>query len=154
GRERAHVDRGRQSRVRQGEHPLMAAPAANTERRIVTLKDVLEDQRARAEIAPYIPDGISYGRVMRDVFAAAHGNPRIKKCEPWSIIRAVARAVSWDLKIGDTCFLVPRYDDRAKVTKLTAMQGYRGKIVILKRHHLVKHVNARCVYEGEHFRYQ
>jgi phage RecT family recombinase len=109
---------------------------------------LMESPEARRAITAMLPEGQTYERVMREFYLAAAENPDILKCEPASIVRAVSRAVSWDLVIGSTAFLVPRKG------KLCAQQGYRGKIELMVRHRAARMVDAQCVYEKELFRYQ
>ncbi|HEY9467762.1 MAG TPA: recombinase RecT, partial [Vicinamibacterales bacterium] len=107
---------------------------------------LMESDDARAAVTAMLPEGQTYDRVMREFYLAAADNPEILKCEPASIVRAVSRAVSWDLVIGTTAFLVPRKG------KLCAQQGYRGKIELIVRNRAARLVDAQPVYEKEHFR--
>lgn len=109
---------------------------------------LMESDQAKAAITAMLPEGQTYERVMREFYLAAAENPKILQCEPASIVRAVSRAVSWDLVIGVTAFLVPRKG------KLCAQQGYRGKIELMVRHRAARLIDAQCVYANEQFRYQ
>lgn len=116
---------------------------------------LMESDQAKAAITAMLPEGQTYERVMREFYLAAADNPKILQCEPASIVRAVSRAVSWDLVIGVTAFLVPRKERRDDaVPKLCAQQGYRGKIELMVRHRAARLIDAQCVYSNETFRYQ
>lgn len=109
---------------------------------------LMESEDAKAKIMALLPEGQSFERVMQEFYLAAADNPDILQCEPASIVRAVSRAVSWDLVIGTTSFLVPRKG------KLCAQQGYRGKIELMVRNRAVRLIDAQAVYANEHFRPQ
>jgi recombination protein RecT len=113
-----------------------------------TLRQLLTSPHAKAAIETMLPPGVTFARVMREFYNALADNPKIAKCEPASIVRAIAKAASWDLVIGDTCFLVPRKG------KLCAQQGYKGKIELMVRHRAARLVHAEPVYKNEHFRYE
>lgn len=121
---------------------------ATVEKKPHAIVQLMESEESRAQITAMLPEGQTYERVMREFYNAAADNLDILKCEPASIVRAVSRAVSWDLVIGVTSFLVPRGG------KLCAQQGFRGKIELMVRHRVVRLVDAQCVYAKEHFRYQ
>lgn len=129
--------------------------ASPTDRKAPTMLEFLMSDKARQAIMPMLPPGQTYDRIVREFLNAVADNPGIATCVPASIIRAISRAVSWDLEIGVTAFLIPR---KAKKTdaaaKLTASQGYRGKIELMVRHRAARLVDAECVYANEHFRYE
>lgn len=122
----------------------------------MTFKALLLSDQARAVIEPMLPEGQTYERIVREAINAKADNPDIALCEPESIIRAVSRAVSWDLEIGNTAFLVPRKDNKSdEQPKLRAQLGYRGKIVLMsKPRGTAILVDAMAVYQEEHFRYE
>ncbi len=133
----------------------MTSVATTTEKREHPVVTLMKSNEAREAIAVMLPEGQTYERVVREFFLAAADNPKILECEPASIVRAISRAVSWDLVIGVTAFLVPRKTKRTDAApKLHAQQGYRGKIELIVRHRAARLVDAQCVYSNETFRYQ
>ncbi len=127
---------------------------------------LLRSDEAKRAILPMIPPMPGFGpndkeaayeRVIREFLNAAGDNPGILDCEPGSIIRAISRAVSWDLEIGVTAFLVPRKDrNDDPQAKLRAQIGYRGKLELMSspRGPARYGVDALVVYKNEHFRYE
>lgn len=138
-----------------------AVKAESTALALVETKGVvalLESDQARAVIEPMLPRGVEYRRVMQEVYLAGKENPEILQCTPASIIRAVAKAESWGLTIGDTVHLVPfnvkvskRGEQDRWEKRLKAVQDYKGKIELIVGAGAARAVNAECVYENEHF---
>jgi recombinase, phage RecT family len=138
-----------------------AAKPESTALAIVETKGVvalLESDQARAVIEPMLPQGVEYRRVMQEVYLAGKDNPEILQCTPASIIRAVAKAESWGLTIGDTVHLVPfnvktskRGEQDRWEKRLKAVQDYKGKIELIVSAGAARAVNAECVYQNEFF---
>jgi phage RecT family recombinase len=123
------------------------------------VRNMLTDNDARTLIQPLLPNGIAYDRVISEVYFAVQKNPEIAKCTPASIVQEVARAVSWDLVIGETVHLVPfnekvarnpdRYEKRVK-----AIRDYKGDIELVVRSGAARSVDAKAVYKNETFEYE
>lgn len=113
----------------------------------------LKDPKVRTAIEAMLPDGVTYDRVVREVINAAAENPDIVNCEPSSIVRAISKAVTYDLVIGEGVFLVPR-KDRANDAqpKLRCQLGYQGKIELMLRYRAAKFIDYHVRYEHEHYR--
>lgn len=141
-----------------------AAPKAESKAIVLSdpkaLKSLLQTEEARARITPMLR-GVSYDRILGEVFLVTSDSPAILQCTPGSIVGAVARACSWGLAIGETVHLVPfntkvkglngqkdRWEMRCK-----AVQDYKGKIELIVAAGGAKSINAQCVYEKEHFEY-
>lgn len=117
---------------------------------MASFEEFLAAPKQRARIVARTPGGANFfDQVLSEIIDAAEENPKIRACEPHSIIRAVCRAVSWGLVIGEGAFLIPRAEKRGEQQRLTAMQGYRGKIELIVRHGVALRVDAFPVYENE-----
>jgi phage RecT family recombinase len=121
---------------------------------------LLKSEDARARIEPMLR-GVEYERVMGEVYLAAGENPEILACTPQSIIRAVARACGWGLVIGEQAYLVPfnvkvskKGEDDRWEKRLTAIQGYQGKIELILAAGGAKAIRAQVVYAKEPFDYE
>lgn len=125
---------------------------ATTDRRHPIVQ-LLEAPGARAKIEALLPPDTSFQRVMQEVYLAFADNPAIMDCEPASIVRAVAKAVSWNLVIGEGVFLIPRKQRRDDpAPKLRAEQGYKGKMDLILRARVARAIDAHCVYSKEHYK--
>lgn len=119
---------------------------------------LLDTDAARSVIQPLLARGADYARVMQEVYLAVRENPEILTCTRESIVRAVAKAVAWDLVIGETVHLVPfnvkvsrRGEPDAWEKRLRAVQDFKGKIELIVRSGTARSIDAECVYEGEFF---
>lgn len=110
-------------------------------------------ESVRNAIEPLLIEGQKYERIVREIANAAADNNDIFKCSVDSIVRAVTKAISYDLMIGDGVFLVPRKDRSADAKpKLRAQIGYRGKIELMLRYRAAKFIDYHCRYANEHYR--
>jgi phage RecT family recombinase len=130
---------------------------ATTDRRGITA--LLKADDARAKIVPMLR-GVDYDRVVGEVYLVTAENPEILKCTPASIIRAVARAVSWGLEIGQTVHLVPfnvkvsaKGETDRWEKRLTAIRDYKGDIELIIGAGAARSIRTQAVYENEVFEY-
>lgn len=129
----------------------MTATATSTAvapRPIKTALAMLNDARER--IAPFIPKGYTFERIMGEVGLAVKENPKIADCTPESVVRAVIRALRMDLEIGIEFHLVP-FDQRNGPTLCTGIAGYRGLANLAVRCGAARSVQAHALYENEEF---
>jgi len=123
------------------------------------IRALLQHDKARERITPFLPHGVDYDRVVAAVHYAARQNAAILECTPASVIDAVARTQQWGLEIGITAHLVPfntnvgtkaapRY---AKIC--TPIADYKGLAHLMVRSGAVRHVETRVVYEKDFFKY-
>jgi phage RecT family recombinase len=143
------------------------AVATQDEPRQVTARDlpavIRRSKTARAQLAAFLPPGVSLERVAASVdlalrkaradWAEACRNDRTKtglapleRCEPGSILLAVAKIQQWGLEIGETAHLVPFG------TSCTPVADYKGLSELMVASGVAKMVEAHCVYEKEPFR--
>lgn len=115
-----------------------------------SLRAFLMSDAVRKAIEPMLVEGQKYERIVREVVNAAAEQPGILECELGSIVRAVSKAVTYDLEIGQGVFLVPRKDkwNDAKA-KLRPQIGYKGKIELMLRYRAAKFIDYHCIYENE-----
>jgi len=132
----------------------MTTAVAPIDRRGITA--LLNTEEAKARITPLLR-GVEYERIVGEVYLAAGETPEILQCTPASVIRAVARACSWGLVIGEQVHLVPfnvnvGTKDQPKYEKrLKAIQDYKGKVELIVAAGGAKSIDAQVVYEKEPF---
>ncbi len=123
------------------------------------IRTLLQHDKARERIAPFLPHGVDFDRVVASVHYAARQTPGIVECTPASIIDAVARTQQWGLDIGITAHLVPfntnigtrTHPKWAKIC--TPIADYKGLAHLMVRSGAVRHVETRVVYEKDRFSY-
>lgn len=117
------------------------------------IEQTIDTQGAKKRLQPFLATtGQSYDRIAAQLREAMIRVPKIAKCDPDTIIDAVVTIQRWALEIGETAFLVPYKNGDRLVC--TPVRGYRGDIEILINNGIVRNVDARTVYEGEHFVYE
>jgi recombinational DNA repair protein RecT len=138
----------------------MTAPAQEAPREErETIGDVILSERGRKIIEGNLPDGVTIERVAQQVQQVWYDKPELHECTAISIVRAVGKAVAWNLPIGDKVHLVP-FNQKVKLangavkweTRAKALLDYRGKLDLLYRHGAIRSHVARCVFSKEKFR--
>ena len=130
---------------------------------------MLTNEGARNLIMPYLPKGVTFDRILSEVYLAVQKNPKLEQCTPDSMLTAVATCVKWDLTIGEEVYLVPfsvkvkvqvpdgrggtrekeQWEDRAQ-----AIRDYKGDIALVVRCGAARYVDAQNVYSNETFEYE
>lgn len=135
----------------------MSTAVAPVDRKGITA--LLETKEARTRIEPMLR-GVDYNRVMGEVYLACGENPEIIECTPTSIIRAVARAVSWGGEIGTDVHLVPfnvkvskKGEDDRWEKRVKPIQDYKFKAELIVRCGGARSIDAQVVYADEPFEY-
>lgn len=125
------------------------------------LPALLGKEKAQAMIAPFLPEGVSYDRVVAAAQIAAANNPEIMQCTPASIVLSVAKIMQWGLEIGETAHIVPfnvnvapKGQTKQWEKRATPIADYKGLAQLMIASKCVRHVEAFCVHENDGFEYQ
>lgn len=141
--------------------PEQSQTTAVARRAASPVQALFQADSARRLIEPLLPRDVSVDRLVAEVQLAAAQNPEILQCSGASIVQSVARILTWGLDVGITAHLVPfnvnvagkgqpkRWEKRCQ-----AIMDYKGLAELLLASGAVRSVEARCVYEGEHFVFQ
>jgi len=122
------------------------APAPTREQRLLATREVaaIATEQARALIEPLLAkSGSSFEQVLTETYLAVQKNADLLKCAPESLLSAVARSVSWGLRIGETVHLVP-FGPRCE-----AVRDYKGDIELVIWSGAARSIDAQCVYMNE-----
>lgn len=116
---------------------------------------ILDRPAAMKYVGQFVSEPVTLGMVYSMVLETVDEMPEIAECEPASIVRAVGRAASWDLRISSRgpAYLLAQPNERGR-PKLAAMQSYIGKVTILQRTNMAPFVEADIVCEGELIEYE
>lgn len=115
---------------------------------------ILTSEEAQGVIAPLLPHGIDFERVIIEVHRAVLNEPKILKCTPISIINAVSTVVQTGLTIGKTIHLVPLWNEKKGVTELNAWNDYKGDIELVMWSGVARFIDAKAVYQNDVFEYE
>ena len=105
----------------------------------------------KGEIAKALPEHIKPERMMRLALGAFNKNPKLKQCDPMSIMSAVMDSAVCGLEMNtplDHAYLIP-YGKEA-----TFQLGYKGLVELCHRTNKYKRIDAVAVYEQDHFEYE
>jgi len=109
---------------------------------------------AKPKIAAVLPKHITPERMVALVTLAAMKTPRLKECQPLSLVNALFNASRLGLEIGQHAHLVPFRNNKLGITECVLIPDYRGLIGLAVRSGKVKHIDARVVYKDDEFDYQ
>lgn len=87
--------------------------------------------------------------MLRLVTTEIRRNPKLAKCNPWSIVGAVVQCAQLGLEPGSGlghAYLVPYGDE------CTLIPGYKGLVDLARRGDKITKVNAHLVYKGDDFK--
>jgi len=106
-----------------------------------------------AEIAKVLPQGFSETEFKRLAISTLNQSPRLKECDPASVLFAIQNCVILGLKPGNVdglgrCWIIP-YKGKAQF-----QLGYRGMIELARRSGEIKSIACDAVYTGDVFSYQ
>lgn len=114
-----------------------------------TVKDML--QKNSGAIAQALPRGMEADRMIRTALIAVTRNPGLLECDKASMVSSLIEASALGLEVDGVQghgYLVPFKG------KVTFMPGYKGLLELARRSGQVSSIDARVVYEGDHFEYQ
>lgn len=107
-----------------------------------------ELKRAQPSLQAMLPKHVSIDRVIRIVMAAVSRTPELLDCNPRSIVLATAQACALGLEPNTPLqlgYLVPFKKEA------TFIPGYKGLIRLAVQSGEVKSIQARCVYQHDHY---
>jgi recombination protein RecT len=120
--------------------------------------------KARKLIEPMLKHGVTYERILSEVYFAIQKNPELAECTPDSLVMSVAQATKWDLEIGTLVHLVP-FNVKVKVNengreverwqkRAQAIRDYKGDATLVIRAGSARYIDAQVVYEKDAFEYE
>lgn len=108
------------------------------------IRALLGHEAAKRQILPFLR-GANYEAVVQETILAVAKNPDLKKCDPASLVAAVATGVRWGGVIGEDIHLVPFGD------KVTPMKDYKFKARKIVETGAARQVYGVAVYANEPF---
>lgn len=114
-----------------------------------TFKELLTSMKGEIEMA--IPKHMTADRMLRIAMTAYNSSPKLKECDPISILAAVMNSAQLGLEpntpLGQA-YIIP-YGKKANF-----QIGYQGLIDLANRTKLFKEISAHCVYQEDYFEYE
>lgn len=126
-----------------------------SQEKLKNLKTVLLS--AKKEIEGALPRHLTPDRMLRIATNEARKTPKLLECDQYSFFGAVIQACQLGLEPGGSlghCWLIPYFNRDNGQFEVQFQIGYRGMIDIGYRSERVSKIQARAVYQGDHFEYE
>lgn len=119
-----------------------------------TIKQWLNNDGFKNEIARALPKHCSVERMTRIAITAMTRTPMLADCEPASFMKALLDLSQWGLEPnGRDAHLIPFRNNKRGVVECQLILDYKGLVQLLYRSGQVLSVHADVVYEGDDFEY-
>lgn len=106
--------------------------------------------RAKEQIRMALPRHMSVDRLIRVALTSVQRTPKLLDCNQTSLLGAIVQSAQLGLEpdgVLGHAYLVP-YGKEVQL-----IPGYKGLVMLARRSGEVSSVDARVVYDGDHFRY-
>lgn len=107
------------------------------------------------EFQAAMPKGTEATQLVRDALTCLRTTPRLAQCEARSVLGGLMTCAQLGLRPGvpglNHVWLVPFWDQRARMHRAQIVLGYQGLIELAHRSGRVASLYARTVYEGDQF---
>lgn len=120
----------------------------------LSIRSLMEASADR--LAAALPKHMTPERITQVVSTLVYRTPKLQECHPHSIFAAVLRACSLGLDLEpamNEAFLIPRWNNQAKVTECQFQPGYQGLRKLACNSGQVEFIQARVIHAGDHFQY-
>lgn len=125
-----------------------------TNQKPLTLRDRINSDSVRNEIARQLPKHMTAERMARVTLTALTRIPKLAECTPESFLRCVMDLSQWGLEPdGRRAHLIPFENRRAGTVECQLIIDYKGIVELLYRSGNVTALHADVVYEGDLFGY-
>jgi recombination protein RecT len=100
------------------------------------------------------PKGVEAVQVVRDVLTAISVNPKLKDCQPLTVLGGAMTMAQLGLRVNvlGHGWLIPFYASRDRVWKAQLIIGYKGLSELVGRSGLAAGLGAHAVHAGDRFR--
>ena len=139
----------------------MAKDLALQQQKAVALRDYMQGDQIKSQLAAALPKWLSADRLLRIVFTSVMKNPKLIECTRESILSSVMQCAQLGLEpILGRAYLIP-YDNKKyingswiKVPECQMQIGYQGLVDLARRTDTIADVWGANVYENDDFRIQ
>ena len=123
-----------------------------------TLRDYLNGDRIKNNLAQALPKWMSIDRLLRVVFTSTMKNPKLLDCTKESLLQSIMQCAQLGLEpILGRAYLIPYNNNKningqwVKVLECQFQPGYQGLVDLARRSGKVDDVYAQVVYENDEF---
>lgn len=119
-----------------------------------SIAGLLTDPKIKAQMALALPKHVTADRLARIALTEVRKVPKLAQCDQTSFLGAIMQCASLGLEPGGAlghCYLIPFENRRQQRTEVQFIVGYRGMIDLARRSGQILSIEARAVYEKDHF---
>lgn len=127
---------------------------ATTETKPLTIRDRLESEQFKAQIAKVLPKHLSPERMTRVAITATMRVPKLAKCDQTSFFNAMLTLSQLGLEPdGRNAHLIPFENRKANIVECQLIIDYKGFVQLIMQTGLVSRIHADVVRENDEFEY-
>jgi recombination protein RecT len=127
---------------------------ATTEQRSLTIRDRLESDLFKQQIAKVLPKHLSPERMTRVAITATMRVPKLSKCDQTSFFNAMLTLSQLGLEPdGRNAHLIPFENRKANIVECQLIIDYKGFVQLIMQTGLVSRIHADVVRENDEFDY-
>lgn len=119
-----------------------------------TIAGLLTDPKIKAQMALALPKHVTADRLARIALTEVRKIPKLAQCDQTSFLGAIMQCAALGLEPGGAlghCYLIPFENKRQNRTEVQFIVGYRGMIDLARRSGQILSIEARAVYDKDHF---
>lgn len=119
---------------------------------VSSVKHLLMNDQAKAQLAAVAAKHISPERLMRTVANAIRTTPDLQKCDPLSFLGALMQCASLGLEpqtVMGHAYLLPFKNTKKNITEVQLIVGYRGLIDLARRSGHITTISAHIHYSDD-----
>ncbi|HEY9126626.1 MAG TPA: recombination protein RecT [Acidobacteriaceae bacterium] len=119
-----------------------------------TIAGLLTDPKIKAQMQLALPKHVTADRLARIALTEVRKNPKLGQCDQTSFLGAIMQCAALGLEPGGAlghCYLIPFENKRARRFEAQFIIGYRGMLDLARRSGQIISLEARAVYERDHF---
>lgn len=121
-------------------------------RQVASVKELLWNENARAQLASVAAKHMSPERMMRVVANAIRTTPLLQECEPMSFLGALMHCAALGLEPNTPlghAYLIPFKNTRKNITEVQVVIGYKGFIDLARRSGQLASIHGDVVYDDD-----
>lgn len=121
-------------------------------RQVASVKELLWNENAKAQLASVAAKHMSPERMMRVVANAIRTTPMLQECEPMSFLGALMHCASLGLEPNTPlghAYLIPFKNNRKNITEVQVVIGYKGFIDLARRSGQLASIHGDVVYSDD-----
>lgn len=119
-----------------------------------TIAGLLTDPKIKQQMQLALPKHMTADRLARIALTEVRKNPKLAQCDQPSFLGAIMQCAALGLEPGGAlghCYLLPFENRRKGIVEVQFIVGYRGMLDLARRSGQIVSLEARAVYERDHF---